>query len=228
MHAYVYFSIHIKEPLEGERGEWKTGLKLNIEKTKIMVSGPVPCIFAQSCLDSLRLHRLWTSSSSVHGILQARILEWVAISSSRGSSQPRDWTWISRIAGRFFFFFFNHLGHQGSLHFMANIRGKSRSSDRFYFLHCRWWLQPSVVFWKESYDKPRQHIKKQRHHFANKIRIVKYLVFPTVVLSRESWTIKVAEHRKNWCFQIVLLEKTLESPLDSKEIYPVNPKGNQP
>ena len=40
--------------------------------------------------------------SSVHGILQARILEWVAIAFSRGSSQPRDWTWVSRIAGRRF------------------------------------------------------------------------------------------------------------------------------
>ena len=47
----------------------------------------------------------WTSSlpgSSLHGILQARVLEWVAISFSRGSSQPRDWTWVSRIAGRRF------------------------------------------------------------------------------------------------------------------------------
>ena len=40
--------------------------------------------------------------SSVHGILQARMLEWVAIPSSRGSSWPRDWTWVSSIAGRFF------------------------------------------------------------------------------------------------------------------------------
>ena len=40
--------------------------------------------------------------SSVHGILQARILEWVAISFSRGSSQPRDWTWVSHIVGRRF------------------------------------------------------------------------------------------------------------------------------
>ena len=40
--------------------------------------------------------------SSVHGIFQARILEWVAISSSRGSSWPRDWTWVSRTAGKFF------------------------------------------------------------------------------------------------------------------------------
>ena len=40
--------------------------------------------------------------SSVHGILQAKILEWVAVSSYRGSSQPRDWTQVSCIAGRFF------------------------------------------------------------------------------------------------------------------------------
>ena len=50
-------------------------------------------LFAQSC--SLL-------GSSVHGILQKRVLEWVAISFSRGSSQPRDWTWVSCIAGRFF------------------------------------------------------------------------------------------------------------------------------
>ena len=48
--------------------------------------------------------------SSVHGILQVRILEWVAIPFSRGSSQPRDRIQVSRIAGRFF-----HLSHQGSL-----------------------------------------------------------------------------------------------------------------
>ena len=41
-------------------------------------------------------------SSSVHGILQARILEWVAIPSSRGFSQPKDGTWVSHTAGRFF------------------------------------------------------------------------------------------------------------------------------
>ena len=59
---------------------------------------------------------------------------------------------------------------------MANRRGKSRNSDRFYFLglqnHCRWWLQPrnqkTLALWKESHDSPRQCIKKQRHHFANK------------------------------------------------------------
>ena len=53
----------------------------------------------------------WSSpGSSVHVILQTRTLEWVAIPFSRGSSQPRDWTWVSFIAGRFFY----RLGHQGS------------------------------------------------------------------------------------------------------------------
>ena len=52
--------------------------------------------------DSLRPHSLSPTSSSVHGILQARILEWTAIPFFRGSSQPRDQTWVSCIAGRFF------------------------------------------------------------------------------------------------------------------------------
>ena len=48
--------------------------------------------------------------SSIHGIFQARVLEWVAISFSRGYSQPRDWTWVSHIEGQTLY----HLNHQGS------------------------------------------------------------------------------------------------------------------
>ena len=51
-----------------------------------------------------------------------------------------------------------------------------------------------------------------------KVHIVKAMVFPVVVYGCESWTIKKAEHWKNWCFQIVGLEKILESPLDSQMI----------
>ena len=47
--------------------------------------------------------------------------------------------------------------------------------------------------WKKSYDKPRQHIKKQRHFFANKAHIAKAMVFPVVMYGCESWTIKQAE-----------------------------------
>ena len=79
--------------------------------------------------------------------------------------------------------------------------------------------------WKKSYDKPGQHIKKQRRHFADK-GLVKATVFLEVVYGceldyKESWA------PKNWCFWTVVLEKTLESPLDCKEIKLVNPKGNQ-
>ena len=77
--------------------------------------------------------------------------------------------------------------------------------------------------WNENYDTHRQRIKKQRYHFVTKIHIV--MAFPVVMYGCKSWTIKNG-WALNSCLQIV--EKTLESPLDSKEIKPVNPKGNQP
>ena len=81
--------------------------------------------------------------------------------------------------------------------------------------------------WKKSYNKPRQHIKKQRHYFANKDPYSQSCDFSSSCVwmweldHTEGWT------PKNWCFRTVVLEKTLESPLDCKEIRPVNPKGNQ-
>ena len=80
--------------------------------------------------------------------------------------------------------------------------------------------------WKESYDQPRQHIKKQRHYFGNKgLSSQSYgfsigHVWMWELDYKESWA------PKNWCFWTVVLEKTLESPLDCKEIQPVRPKGN--
>ena len=61
-----------------------------------------------------------------------------------------------------------------------------------------------------------------------KICIVKPMVFAVIICGCESWTIKRVEHQRMDAFEIVVLEKTLESPLDSKEIKPVYPKGNQP
>ena len=81
--------------------------------------------------------------------------------------------------------------------------------------------------WKKSYDQPRQHIKKQRHYFANKgLSIQSYgfsssHVWMWKLNYKESWALK------NWCIWIVVLEKTLESPLNCNEIQPVHPKGNQ-
>ena len=81
--------------------------------------------------------------------------------------------------------------------------------------------------WKESYDQPRQHIKKQRHYFANNSLSSQGYGFSSSHVwmweldHKETWA------PKNWCFWTVVLEKTLESPLDCKEIKPVNPKGSQ-
>ena len=97
--------------------------------------------------------------SSVHGIFQARVLEWVAIAFS-----------------------------------MINLDSILKSRDIT---------------------------------LPTKVHLVKTMVFPVVMDGCESWTIKKSWALENWCFWTVVLEKTLESPLDSKEIQPVYPKGNQ-
>ena len=69
-------------------------------------------------------------------------------------------------------------------------------------------------------------LKSRDITLPTKVCLVKAMFFPIVMYGYESWTIKKAMP-KNWCFWVVVLEKTFESPLDCKEIQPVNPKGNQ-
>ena len=69
-------------------------------------------------------------------------------------------------------------------------------------------------------------LKSRDITLPTKIYLVKAIVFPVVMYGCESWTIRKLS-LKNWCFWTVVLEKTLESPLDIKDIQPVNPKGNQ-
>ena len=69
-------------------------------------------------------------------------------------------------------------------------------------------------------------LKSKDVTLPKKVHLVKAMVFPVVMCGCESWTIRKAE-LKNWCFWTVVLEKTLESPLDCKDIQPVHPKGNQ-
>ena len=79
----------------------------------------------------------------------------------------------------------------------------------------------------ESYDQPREHIKKQRHYFANKGPSGQSYGFSSGHVRvweldcEESWA------PKNWCFWTVVLEKTLENPLDCKEVQPVHPEGDK-
>ena len=96
-----------------------------------------------------------------------------------------------------------------------------------------WWYSgehsflPVIFLYRESYDQPGQHIKKQRHYFVKKgpssqgYGFSNGYVWMWELDCEESWV------RKNRCFWTVVLEKTLESPLDCKEIQPVHLKGDQ-
>ena len=85
-----------------------------------------------------------------------------------------------------------------------------------------------LATWKNNCDTPRQRIKKQRHHFVDKDPYSQSYGFS----SSHVW-IWESDHKegwapKNWCFWTVVLEKTLEGPLDCKEIQPVHSEGDQP
>ena len=84
-----------------------------------------------------------------------------------------------------------------------------------------------LAAWKKNYDKPGQHFQRQRHYLANKSPYSQSYGFSSSSVwmweldHKEGWALK------NWCFWTMVLEKTLESPLDCKEIQPVHPQGDQ-
>ena len=82
--------------------------------------------------------------------------------------------------------------------------------------------------WNKSYYQTRQHIKKHRHYFADKGLCSQSYGFSPLIMYDCWLDRKKGWAPKNWCLLTVGLEKTFESPLDCKEIKPVNPKGNQP
>ena len=149
-----------KEPLnESERGEWKVCLKLNIQKMKIMASGPI-------------------TSQQIH---EETVTNFIFL----GSKITADCDCSHEIKIRFL------LGRKA----ITNL--------------------DSIL-------------KKQRHYFSKKGPSGQRCSFSTSHVwmweldCEEGWALK------NWCFWSVVLEKTLESSLDCKEMQPVNPKGNQP
>ena len=149
----------MEEPLD-ESGEWKAGLKLNIQKMKIMASDPITSwkIDVETIETVTNLiflgSKITTNSDTSHEIKRCSFLERKAINNLDNILKSR--------------------------HYFAN-KGPSSQSYGFSSSHV----------WKWELDHT------------------------------ESWALK------NWCFWTVVLEKTLESPLDHKEVKPVNPKGNQ-
>ena len=84
-------------------------------------------------------------------------------------------------------------------------RKESGTTER---LHFHFHFTP----WKESYDQPRQHIKKQRQYFVNYVHLVKAIVFPVVMYGFESWTIKNAEHQRINTFELWCWRRLLRVP----------------
>ena len=119
---------------------------------------------------------------------------------------------------------------------MENRWENNGNSDRLYFLglqnHCRWWLQPwnekTLAPWKKSYNQPRQHTKKKRHYFAEKVSIIKAIFFQVITYGCKSWTIKRTEHWRIDAFEWWCWKRFLRVPWTSqrsnqsilKEIHP--------
>ena len=119
---------------------------------------------------------------------------------------------------------------------MANRWGNSGTSDWLHFgglqNHCRWFCNCShvikrcLLLGRKVMTNLDSIFKSRDITLPTKVHLVKAVIFPVVMCGCETWTIKKAEHQRIDAFEMVL-EKTLESPLDCKEIQPVNPKGNQ-
>ena len=92
---------------------------------------------------------------------------------------------------------------------------------------CSHEIKRHLLLGRKAMTKLDSLLKSRDITLPTKVCLIKAVVFPVVIYGYESWSIKKAECWKNWCSWTVVLEKTLESPLDCKESQPVHPKGNQ-
>ena len=119
---------------------------------------------------------------------------------------------------------------------MGNRWGNSGNSVRLCFLgskitadgDCSHEIKRRLLLGRKVITNLDSILKSRDITLSAKVHLVKAMVFPVVMYGCESWSIKKAEHlQKNWCFWTVVLEKTLECPMDYKKIQPVHPKGDQ-
>ena len=123
-----------------------------------------------------------------------------------------------------------------SYHLMAHRWGNNGNGDNFIFLgskitadgECSHKIKWCLLLGEKAMTNLDSILKSRDITLPTKVDVVKAMVFPVVMYGCESWAIKKEIWMsKNWCFWTVVLENTLESPFDCKEIQPVNPKGNQ-
>ena len=134
---------------------------------------------------------------SIHGIFQAWVLEWVAISFSRGSSQPRNWTWVSSIAGRRFTIWAGDYvlmrswgwSHDGITAFTGRDQRISSLSTSHGIKRC-------LLLGRKALTNLDSIWKSRDITLPTKVRLVKAMVFPVVKYGCESWTIKKSESRR--------------------------------
>ena len=118
---------------------------------------------------------------------------------------------------------------------MANRWGNNWNGEKLYFLGFKITadddysreIERHLLLGGKAMTNLHSILKSRDITLSTKVHLVKAMFFPVVMYGCESWTIKKAEHQKNSCFWTVALDKTLESPLDWKEIKPANSKGNQ-
>ena len=155
----------------------------------------------------------------------------------RGTKQPLDeserWKWKSWLKTQ-------HSKDQDhgirSHHFMANRWGNNGNSETLFSRalkitadsDCNHEIKRYFLLGRKPMTNLDSILKSRDITLLTKVHLVKGMVFQVIMNGCESWTIKKAECQSiYWCFWTVVLEKTLESRLDCKEIKPVNPKGNQ-
>ena len=180
----VQLNTH-KEPLdESERGEWKSGLKLNIQKTKIMAPGPITSweIDVETMADFIFLGSKITADGDCSHEIKRRFTPW-----KESYDQP--------------------------------TAAAAAAAAKL--------LQSCPTLCDPIDGSPsRQHIKKQRHYFANKGPSSQGYGFPCGHVWMWELDCEEGWAPKNWCFWTVVLEKTPECPLDCKEIQRVHSKGD--
>ena len=175
--------------------------------------------------------------SSVHGILQARILEWVAIPFSRGSSQPRDWTLVFCIAGSFFMvwaamhptlrnpepFCFQNLCRKvyfppleafwvcSLLSVFSNLIMLCLGMGLFSF-DCSHEIKRCLLLGRKVMTNLDSILKSRDISLSTKIHLVKFMVFPVVMYRCESWAIKKAECWTIDAFELWCWKRLLKVP----------------
>ena len=208
----------------------KSNLKLNIQKPKIMASGPITSWQIDgeengTMTDFIFLgSRLTVNGDCSHEVKRHLLLgrKWKCKLLSHVRLFATPWLYSP----------WNSPGQNtrvGSPPLLQQIFPTQESNQDL--LHCGWILyqlsyQGSLG--KMLWTNLDSVLKSRDITLPAKVCIVKAMVFLVVIYGCESWTITKVGHWENWCFLIVVLKRTLESPLDCKEIKPVNLKGNQP